>query len=148
MCRSAKAGIGVLLAGFLVSCGTEADRGSLPDGPAFDSSTASPAYNAPPNYRQLVARELALKPGYRVHSATISKPTYRWGGLLGGGVRHLVCATTTIDGWLWPQTTRWLVMFEDGKVYGVKANPPAIYCLNVDEEPFPEMLREPPLRSR
>jgi hypothetical protein len=36
---------------------------------------------------------------------------------------------------------RWLVMFENGKVYGARAEPPAIYCLNVPEGPFPEVVK-------
>jgi hypothetical protein len=129
-------GVGLLLAALLAGSATSEGDSNVPIGP-------SPValYSAPADYRLLVARAIAPKPGYRVLSATISKPTERWGGLLGGGFRPVVCATTTIEGRFMPLTTRWLVMFENGKVYGARAEPPAIYCLNVPEGPFPEVVK-------
>ena len=151
MSRSAKAGVALLFAVFLSGGSTEAGPGALPDGatPKLIPVASSPAYAAPPSYRMLVAREIWPRSGVssknRLISATISKPTERWAGVFGGGLRPIVCATTTRETWPWPQTTRWLVLFENGKIYyQAKPDPPAIYCLNVDEGPFPELLKMKP----
>jgi hypothetical protein len=76
-----------------------------------------------------------------VSSATISQPAEVFGGLANGGMRPTVCATTTVEGPLLPTTTRWIFMFEDGRISVKQANPGAIYCAGIPQSPFPEALK-------
>ena len=117
--------------------------GCMTTGGEGGSSARAGAYAAPPNYRQLVARKVIEGTAHigPIRSATISRPTDRFVGLLGGGSRPIVCATATNDGRFIQQVTHWLFMFENGKIASVAVNPGAIYCAGVPDGPFPEVVR-------
>jgi hypothetical protein len=100
-------------------------------------------YGAPPNYRELIARELLQVQAERsssFSSATISQSTVSFVGITSGNERPVVCVTTVIEGPLIPTTTRWLYMFEGGQVAARRVNPGAIYC-NFQMSPFPEAMK-------
>ena len=98
-------------------------------------------YGAPANYRQLVAQELLQAQGSSsFSSASISQPTVSFAGIADHGERQIVCARTVIDGPLIPSTTRWMFLFEGGKISATRMNPPGIYC-NFEMTPFPEALK-------
>jgi hypothetical protein len=100
-------------------------------------------YGAPPNYRELIARELLqvqAKGSLSFSSATISQPTVSFVGIANGNERPVVCVTTVIEGPLIPTTTRWLFMFEGGQVAASRVNPGALYC-NFPMSPFPEAMK-------
>ena len=100
-------------------------------------------FGAPPNYRQLVARELLqvqAESKLSFSSASISQPTVAFAGMVDHGERQMVCATTVVDGALLPSTTRWMFLFEGGQISAKRANPPRIYC-NFEMTPLPEALK-------
>ena len=98
-------------------------------------------YGAPSNYRQLIAREL-MKEASPYSRATISQPAEVFAGAINGGTRPVICATTFNEGGLLPTATRWIFLFEDGRISAKEANPGAIYCAGVPESPFPEALKQ------
>jgi hypothetical protein len=132
MSRAAKSSLCLLVAIQLAGCTTTNDR-------------AAGAYAVPSNYRQLVARKIIEDKahGQSIRSAVISQPAERFVGLLGGGTRPIVCAETTHEGPLIPHHTRWLFLFENGQIAAAAVNPGAIYCANVPDQPFPEVVQRP-----
>jgi hypothetical protein len=108
-----------------------------------NDNRAANAYAVPSNYRQLIARKIIEGTAHigPIRSAAISQPADRFVGLVNGGTRPVVCATTTADGRFIPTTTRWLVLFENGQITSAIVNPGAIYCAGVPEEPFPEVVK-------
>src|SRR5262245_9305565 len=98
-----------------------------------DGDRASVSYAVPSNYRQLVARKVIAGTAHigPIRSATISQPAEKFMGLVNGGMRPIVCATTTNEGRLISQSTTWLFSFENGQIAQAIVNPGAIYCLNV-----------------
>lgn len=110
---------------------------------AQDVPRAAGAYAVPPNYRQLVARKIIEGTAHLgpIRSATISLPVERFVGLVNGGTRPVVCATTTTEGPVISQVTRWIIWFENGKIESAVANPGAIYCAGVLDAPFPEVVK-------
>jgi hypothetical protein len=104
---------------------------------------ASVSYAAPSNYRQLVARRVIEGTAHigPIRSATISQPAEKFVGLAHGGTRPIVCATTTNEGRLISQSTSWLIMFENGQITQAIVNPGAIWCLGVQDGPFPEVVK-------
>jgi hypothetical protein len=107
------------------------------------SDRASASYAVPSNYRQLVARKVIEGTAHigPIRSATISQPAEKFMGLVNGGTRPVVCATTTNEGRLISQSTTWLFSFENGQIAQAIVNPGAIYCLNVQDGPFPEVVK-------
>jgi hypothetical protein len=101
------------------------------------------SYAVPSNYRQLVARKVIEGTAHigPVRSATISQPAEKFAGLAHGGTRPIVCATTTNEGRLISQSTGWLIMFENGQIAQAIANPGAIWCLGLQDGPFPEVVK-------
>ena len=107
------------------------------------TNSGAPAnYAFPSNYRQLVAHKVVegTKHIGPILSATVSRPVDRFVGVMSGGSRPVVCATTTNQGRLISQTTHWLFLFENGQVASAIPNPPAIHCISVQDEPFPDAL--------
>jgi hypothetical protein len=94
-------------------------------------------YAVPANYRQLVAHKVieGTKHIGPVRSATISQPAKSLTGY------SMVCATTTNEGRFIHQTTRWLIFFENGQILSATANPGAIHCASVPDQPFPEVVQ-------
>jgi hypothetical protein len=131
MNRTAKSGVCLLSSILLASCVTTNDN------------RASTTYVVPSNYRQLVARKVIEGTAHigPIRGAAISQPAERFVGLVNGGTRLVVCATTTAEGRFIPTTTRWLVLFENGQIASAIVNPGAIYCAGVPEEPFPEVVK-------
>jgi hypothetical protein len=111
----------VLLAG----CQTTSDSG------------APSTYAVPSNYRQLVAQRVVegTKHIGPIRSATISQPAKSLTGY------PMVCATTTNEGRLINQTTRWLIFFQNGQILSATPNPGAIHCASVPDQPFPEVVQ-------
>jgi hypothetical protein len=108
-----------------------------------NSDRASISYAVPSNYRQLVARKVIEGTAHigPIRSATISQPAEKFAGLAHGGTRPIVCATTTNEGRLISQSTGWLIMFENGQIAQAIVNPGAIWCLGVQDGPFPEVVK-------
>ena len=111
----------VLLAG----CQTTGDGGGPPN------------YAVPANYRQLVAQRVVggTKHIGPIRSATISQPAKSLTGY------PMVCATTTNEGRLINQTTRWLIFFAERPDSLCDPHPGAIHCASVPDQPFPEVVQ-------
>ncbi len=130
MTRTATLSVGLLSTILLAGCQT--------------TNSGAPAnYAVPAHYRQLVAQKVieGTKHIGPIRSATISRPVDRFVGLVSGGSRPVVCATTTNEGRFIAQTTHWLFLFENGQIASALPNPPAIHCISVQDEPFPEVAK-------
>jgi hypothetical protein len=104
---------------------------------------ASVSYAAPSNYRQLVARRVIEGTAHigPIRSATISQPAEKFAGLVNVGTRPVVCATATNEGRFISQGTTFLFLFENGQIAQATVNPGAIWCLGLQDGPFPEVVK-------
>jgi hypothetical protein len=84
---------------------------------AQENSTLPPAARLPANYRQLMAEYVRTHNPYVVHSAMISKPFEKYGGILRGGTYAVVCVEIVRDNVLGiPVRDDFILTYEHGRV--------------------------------